>query len=86
MYSLVLRETTIKLFSQEDRNNKGLKWKPFDQEKALIATVTSVLKPGKTNQASISDNNWISLQTEQAVPELQNLKNFLRDLLNQTLV
>jgi hypothetical protein len=76
----------INLFSEEDRKNKGLKWKPFAREKALIATVTSVLKPGKTNQASISDNNWISLQTEQAVPELQNLKKFLRDLLNQTLV
>ncbi|MDD1429486.1 hypothetical protein MEO94_34735, partial [Dolichospermum sp. ST_sed9] len=51
-------------FSEEERKKKPLKWKPFDQEKAIIATVVSVLKPGKTNQTSISDNGWISSETE----------------------
>lgn len=59
-----------------------LKWKPFDKEKAIVATVTSVLKPGKTNTTSIKDDKWISAQTEQQLPELQNLTDFLRKLLN----
>ena len=69
-------------FSEEERKKKPLKWKPFDQEKAIIATVVSVLKPGKTNQTSISDNSWISSETESQIPAIQNLTNFFRDLLN----
>ena len=69
-------------FSEEERKKKPLKWKPFDQEKAIIATVVSVLKPGKTNQTSISDNGWISSETESQIPAIQNLTNFFRDLLN----
>ena len=69
-------------FSEEERKKKPLKWKPFDQEKAIIATVVSVLKPGKTNQTSISDNSWISSKTESQIPAIQNLTNFFRDLLN----
>jgi hypothetical protein len=68
-------------FSEEERKKKPLKWKPFDQEKAIIATVVSVLKPGKTNQTSISDNDWVSPATA-TIPAIQNLTKFLRDLLN----
>ncbi|MGB7891673.1 MAG: DUF3226 domain-containing protein [Microcoleus sp.] len=66
-------------FSQEER--KSLKWKNFDREKALVATVVSVLKPGKTNTTSIADNNWVSEQTQQQVPALANFIEFLRQLL-----
>ncbi|MEG4119084.1 hypothetical protein QUA43_16625 [Microcoleus sp. N9_B4] len=66
-------------FSESDR--KFLKWKNFDREKALVATVVSVLKPGKTNTASIADNNWVSEQTQQQVPALANFIEFLRQLL-----
>jgi hypothetical protein len=69
-------------FSKEERKKKPLKWKPFDQEKAIIATVVSVLKPGKTNQTSISDNSWISPETEAQIPAIQNLTKFFRNLLN----
>ena len=69
-------------FSEEERKKKPLKWKPFDQEKAIIATVVSVLKPGKTNQTSISDNSWISPETEAQIPAIQNLIKFFRNLLN----
>ncbi|WP_414572531.1 DUF3226 domain-containing protein [Nostoc sp. CCY 9925] len=71
----------INKFSEEERNKKPLKWKPFDQEKAIIATVVSVLKPGKTNQTSISDNHWIGAETSE-IPVIQNLTTFFRDLLN----
>ena len=71
----------INKFSEEEKNKKPLKWKPFDQEKAIIATVVSVLKPGKTNQTSISDNNWIGAETSE-IPVIQNLTTFFRGLLN----
>lgn len=71
----------INKFSEEERNRKPLKWKPFDQEKAIIATVVSVLKPGKTNQTSISDNHWIGAETSE-IPAIQNLTTFFRGLLN----
>ncbi|MEG4115148.1 MULTISPECIES: DUF3226 domain-containing protein [unclassified Microcoleus] len=66
-------------FSESDR--KSLKWKNFDLEKALVATVVSVLKPGKSNTTSIADNNWVSEQTQQQVPALANFIEFLSQLL-----
>jgi len=66
-------------FSKKER--KSLNWKNFDREKALVATVVSVLKPGKTNTTSIADNNWVSVQTQQQVPALANFIEFLRQLL-----
>lgn len=66
-------------FSSKERTS--LKWKNFDREKALIATVVSVLKPGKTNTVSIADNNWVSEQTQQQVPALGNFIEFLSQLL-----
>ena len=60
------------------------KWKPFDEEKALIATIVSILKPGKTNTVSISDNLWISEQTQREVVNLQNFVIFMRELLSLT--
>lgn len=73
-------ESYIDQFSEQER--KTLKWKPFDREKAIIATVVSVLKPGKTNTVSISDNNWVSEESAQKLIKLQNLVSFLRDFLN----
>jgi len=60
---------------------KALKWKNFDRQKALVATVVSVLKPGKTNTTSIADNNWVSEQTQQEVPGLAKFIKFLIELL-----
>ncbi len=54
-------------------------WAPYDQEKALVATVASVLKPGKTNTVSITDNDWISPQTLHLI---QPFVQFVSDLLN----
>lgn len=70
----------ISQFSDEEIKQIG--WKPFDKEKATVATIASILKPGKTNTVSISDNDWISTQTEQQISSLQNLTNFLRKLLS----
>ena len=66
-------------FSEEDK--KILKLKNFDLDKALVATVVSVLKPGLTNTVSIAQNDWVSKQTQQEVPALAKFIDFLRDLL-----
>ena len=59
-----------------------IKWKKFDKDKATIATVASVLKPGKTNTTSIADDKWISNDTAQQIPAIQSLLDFLRDLID----
>jgi hypothetical protein len=71
----------IDKFSEEDRKKKSLKWKPFDQQKAIIATVASVLQPGATNTVTIKCDDWIS-PTTATIPAIQNLTKFLSDLLN----
>ncbi|NEQ98324.1 MAG: DUF3226 domain-containing protein [Cyanothece sp. SIO2G6] len=71
----------LNYFSDEKLREMGIKWKPFDYQKAKIATVASVLKPGKTNTASISDNKWVCENTLEEVPALKQLVDFLRELL-----
>jgi hypothetical protein len=61
-----------------------IKWKRFDKDKATIATVVSVLKPGKTNTVSIADNEWISGSTMQQIPAIKSFVDFLRDLIEIT--
>ncbi|WP_028091194.1 DUF3226 domain-containing protein [Dolichospermum circinale] len=70
----------IDKFSQEERKKK-LEWKPFDQQKAIIATVASVLRPGMTNTVTIMRDDWISIETAE-IPAIKNFTEFLRNLLN----
>ena len=53
----------------------------FTREKAVVACIVGVLKPGRTNTASIADNNWISEQTVTNVAEVSSLRNFIKSLL-----
>ena len=55
-------------------------WHPFDREKATVAAIASVLKPGGTNTVSIKEDEWVSQKTL-TVPELNRFVEFLRDLL-----
>jgi hypothetical protein len=71
----------IDKFSEEERKEKPLEWKPFDQQKAIIATVASVLQPGATNTVTIMRDDWISLETAE-IPAIKNFTEFLRNLLN----
>jgi hypothetical protein len=57
-------------------------FRPFDKEKALIACIVSVLKPGKSNTPSITDDKWISHQTIDAVNNIRLLYEFLKVLLD----
>lgn len=69
----------IDKFSEEERKKK-LEWKPFDQQKAIIATVASVLQPGATNTVTIKCDDWISLETAE-IPAIKTFTEFLRNLL-----
>jgi hypothetical protein len=71
----------IDKFSEEERKEKPLEWKPFDQQKAIIATVASVLQPGATNTVTIMRDDWISIETAE-IPAIKNFTEFLRNLLN----
>ncbi len=68
----------VKSFQQ--RRSSLASWAPFDKEKALIASVVSLLKPGKTNSVSLQDNEWIS-QTTQNASMLQSLITFCKEML-----
>jgi hypothetical protein len=68
-------------FGAEDR--RRAKWSPFDEEKAIVASVGSLLKPGKTNTATIADNQWISEETA-GCSMLSALVTFLQRLLGMS--
>jgi hypothetical protein len=70
--------TFVNAFDEAAR--KKAKWAPFDEQKALVATVVSVLKPGKTNTVSLADNDWIGEETRD-LPLLSALIGFCRRLL-----
>ncbi|MCX7045391.1 MAG: hypothetical protein NTX50_07915 [Candidatus Sumerlaeota bacterium] len=52
-------ESFVKNFDANDKKH----WARYDNEKAVIAAAVSILKPGRTNTVSISDNDWISPAT-----------------------
>jgi len=58
------------------------KWSRSDDKKVLIGWITNVLKPGKSNQVSINDNNWISKRTISTLDSLNNLAEFIFTFIN----
>jgi hypothetical protein len=57
-------------------------WSKFDREKAVVAAVASILKPGGTNTATLSNNNWVSQDTYDQIDEIQAFCTFLEKLLD----
>ncbi len=72
----------IECIEDIDENIKDKLLRGFNKDKALVATIVSVLKPGKTNQASISDDKWICKDTIEKVEDLGKLNDFLVELLD----
>ncbi len=70
-------EQFIKSLSVSDTSH----WKPFDDQKAAVASIVSVLKPGMANTPSIAQDNWISEQTVNDIAEVALLKQFIENLL-----
>ncbi len=79
-----LKEGAATYLDQIDSEHKR-HWKSFDEHKALVATITSVLKPGATNTASIAQNDWISTQSLTGIAEVAAFQRFLQDLLGLSL-
>jgi len=62
-------------------NLKGsIEWEPFGRQKAIIASVASLLKPGKSNLVTLKDNDWISESTMNS-QMLQLVIHFCKQLL-----
>ena len=65
-----------------EENLKGpIRWAPFDKQKAIIAYVASLLKPGKSNLATLKDDCWIS-ESARDSPMLKLLIDFCQNLLS----
>jgi hypothetical protein len=62
----------------EDQYRK--QWGLTDEAKAVVGSISNILRPGKANQVSIQDNDWISSITEDIEP-VRAVRTFLKDLL-----
>ena len=52
---------------------------PAGPKKAIVASATAILKPGKTCQVTLRDNRWIDAKTLQ-VPPLKEFSEWLHQL------
>lgn len=55
--------------------------KPAGKNKAIIGIVSNILRPGRTLQVSLQDNNWIDNTTLQ-LDKIKSMKNFLNQIMN----
>ena len=46
-----------------------------DKNKAIVGCITNVMKPGKANQVSIADNDWVS---ERTIEESETYQDIFR--------
>jgi len=53
----------------------------FKKEKALVASIVSILRPGMANTSSIAQDGWISRQTIDTVKDVALLYSFLKSLI-----
>jgi predicted GTPase len=56
--------------------------KPAGKDKAVVAAVASVLRPGKSVQVSIQDNRWISDSEKPTIAEVTALQEFVFQLIH----
>jgi len=63
-------------FEEKDRSH----WKPFDHDKAVVASSASILRPGMTNTVTIKQDGWLA-EDSKSVPGVARFLAFARDLL-----
>ena len=56
--------------------------KPQFEKKAKIGCIVNTMKPGKANQVSILDDEWISEKTLQVCKMLQSLDSALKEMIS----
>ena len=66
-----------------DSTNMPDEWvdlnKPAGKNKAMVACISNLLKPGKAVQVSIQDNRWVSAESVE-LPRLNAVQSFLQKL------
>jgi len=77
---LVLKLSSIALASKHTQHLST-----FTREKALVACIVGVLKPGKSNTASIADDKWVSEKTLREIDDILSLFEFVKRLLEVSL-
>ena len=55
-------------------------WGRSDESKVVVGCIANVLRPGKSNQVSIQDNDWICASTL-TLPAVSILNKFIKELL-----
>lgn len=83
-YPELMREAEKYIGAVENQRPKGARAKNFkgaSRHKMQFGVMTNVFKPGKANQVSIADNDWISTQTVDRVESHQKLFTFIQQLI-----
>ena len=65
--------------STDDREELA---KPAGTNKAVVASVASILPPGRAIQVSIQDNRWLRETTTLQLPRVRAVHDFLVNLLD----
>lgn len=73
--------TLAQTYVESAKVSHSSNWSPFDEQKALTASVVSILRPASTNTVSYKQDLWVGMNTLREVPELAKLKDFLQDLI-----
>lgn len=78
---LNLATTYVNNINTEQLTSKDLEdfKKPAGQNKAIISSISSILKPSKALQVTIQDNRWIDENT-MSLENVKLVKNFLEDV------
>jgi len=79
---LNLSQTYIESIDRNQLTKKDLKYfkKPAGEKKAIISSISSILRPGKTLQVSLQDNRWLDKQTLE-LESIKLIKNFLEQII-----
>ena len=57
------------------------RWSVSSEKKVLMGCMTNVLKPGKANQVSISDDKWVSESTVDKSEYIKKLYDFINEFI-----
>jgi hypothetical protein len=61
-----------------------IKWKPSSEKKVLVGCIANVLRPGASNQVSVTFDEWFSPTSIEDRELINNLNNFLLELIHKS--
>jgi hypothetical protein len=56
------------------------RWRASDKQKVVVGCIANILRPGKANQVSIQDDDWICANTA-GISVVKELNRFIKELL-----